>query len=1504
MLFGVCQGGCPASMGPSCPTYCRACDGATQVPVVTPGSSSGLASFQPQSQGLYTLELGYQSPCGWNYKQLSVIADCTDVVPSADIITPNPCVSNRPSEVTGQQMTLVGDATLPLGNTNTMTYCWCILAAPTGSTAAIQGSLNSKTVQFTPDLEGSYTIRFTAMNGCQKNASYVTFTADCGCAPVASAGIAATAEYTGRMPAATSLIALSGSYSYDPENRPIRYKWELTSWSGSAGWVMRSSNVSTANSNFNSVYTFGVATTGSGMVGPKTNLITFPNTTTLTNSSVRTFGVNGLLVRDDGVYNPKKHESTAEFVERSSVTTIVTTTTRYTQTNSTGSSFSQCTVTIYNSTQEYAWFKAEPFDRCQGVFSVRLTVDDTCKSSSDNVDVEVRCSQPHDVELQCIPEAPFNYTTKTFPSIQIDGRSTNVTDQNYSWSVTPGAGTLTPSTTDLTATFVPTARSATIWLNLTDGCTWSKGSVMVSTQCTHNVPTPLVTQVIPSPQDKSWNRGGFVQPLEYQVTLDMSAQKAYNGKASYVTATWMLKDNANGRVLETGASSVVPFNLTRQVGVTADYSLYVTVTDGCETSPTVNTPPYQLNCQGGNPAIRVPTQTCAYDKALDKFLVQFIAEVNPSNPFIAGRGLNWTWTINASSPAFPAGSVTDAALLLPAMNLSFASPANSFIPTYQYQNLQVNAFDGCTTAAATVSVTCTCPARNPSQPWSSASNGQASAASQTINQITTWNGTQWTASFPNITLVLPQVQTGFNQTGDTYTWTVTNADGSATRQGQLGSAFVGFSGDYVNMCSLPNGACSPLTFQPDAPGTYLIIFTMKDKCQLLAQYTFRVTAQCNPYSSPDQYVQYATSSMSVSTVAAVNPIQWNTVASGVSVDNDNGKYNTICLRLDSDAWRASLTTPPQNHPKTTYTWEMVSSPAGSGWGMTGVQPTVTLPSPPNVITSSVTTPGLTTSTTTQTIETYTRTMTVTETAILSNHGYSGVTLGRSDVAQTCFTPDITGQYSVRLKFTDGCASGQSSTWTFTAKPCTIAPRQVVIWSKTGGSNPAKPMTGDRLFISLSDVTGITDFRWNVTEAPCGSAQANVTQESLMNAQGAVTSFSPQIGGFYTISFVVSNGCATTMGTKRFEVFCTGVQGQNCPKPALTSLPVATAVNPVNFTSRGTGNTFNSVALNALSILNTAGADDCKASFFSWNVIEQSCTYRLPPVIVPPPAPVPIGVCNTSLTNGWWLWSAPCGSSYFAQINNAANRMVLVGSTPLLNFTADKGGAYQFTFTTTDGCTSAAKNVTLQLDCPLKTMPKVVADYDTMFPYGTGVGAVCSTFAPVIVKPTGEIINDIKVNVSEATCPVNNPTPAAVPCGKKLCVCSNQRCAALEDKCVCPQCVCSDGTIPTDKTNPPAGTPNPGTPPQGTEHHDKTVPAGAANGISNEEYLRMLQDAEDAYNKYLLAIWAGAMVPLGTALVVSAGANVVTIVKFKPLLFGQGMGSGGVEMSEAPALPRV
>mmetsp|Transcript_9889 Transcript_9889/g.22717 ORF Transcript_9889/g.22717 Transcript_9889/m.22717 type:complete len:207 (-) Transcript_9889:185-805(-) len=171
MLFGVCQGGCPASMGPSCPTYCRACDGATQVPVVTPGSSSGLASFQPQSQGLYTLELGYQSPCGWNYKQLSVIADCTDVVPSADIITPNPCVSNRPSEVTGQQMTLVGDATLPLGNTNTMTYCWCILAAPTGSTAAIQGSLNSKTVQFTPDLEGSYTIRFTAMNGCQKNAA-------------------------------------------------------------------------------------------------------------------------------------------------------------------------------------------------------------------------------------------------------------------------------------------------------------------------------------------------------------------------------------------------------------------------------------------------------------------------------------------------------------------------------------------------------------------------------------------------------------------------------------------------------------------------------------------------------------------------------------------------------------------------------------------------------------------------------------------------------------------------------------------------------------------------------------------------------------------------------------------------------------------------------------------------------------------------------------------------------------------------------------------------------------------------------------------------------------------------------------------------------------------------------------------------------------------------------------------------------------------------------------
>eukprot|EP00339_Tiarina_fusa_P025258 CAMPEP_0117006254 /NCGR_PEP_ID=MMETSP0472-20121206/6547_1 /TAXON_ID=693140 ORGANISM="Tiarina fusus, Strain LIS" /NCGR_SAMPLE_ID=MMETSP0472 /ASSEMBLY_ACC=CAM_ASM_000603 /LENGTH=1519 /DNA_ID=CAMNT_0004707665 /DNA_START=104 /DNA_END=4663 /DNA_ORIENTATION=- len=1519
-------------MAPECPEDCS-CDTGSNPTLGTSGNRLENAWFTPPAAGRYTVRMGVQSRCGWSQMNLTVDAKCSKQIPGAMITAPAQGPLCSTPVLAGVEMQFQGVATPPSGvSYNSLNQCWCITKKPTGSTNSIVNG-TGLTPRFTPDKSGDYTIRLSVYNGCSRNVSYITFTAECGCKPVASAGTVLTPTYTGHVPAATTTQALNAGFSYDAENHPLTYDWSLQNWTSLNGMTIQNTTAGVVKT-----YTFKPPLLGNGFGKfPGSPMVTTNTTVSFVNTSTA-WGVTWQNVLQSYPIGSNKAigqilmdryplEDTSSWVTKTNTTMLNTVVTAQTFADVTPKA-AACTVKIYNYTKVNAMVQAYPFVQCLGIFRFRITTTDVCGSSYDDLTWSVKCGLTPVVKLQCKQYTAFNYTSKAFTSVVIDGRSSSPDTQlNATWTKLSGTGVLTGTGFRL-ASFTPTgAGTSTVQLALTDGCTTGMNTVQIETVCPRNLPATVTGTTLVSPATTTWNRNGWPQDLIAQVNVAAdSGVPASEFNSTQITFTYKIQNLNTGTNFTTYSkkgNELIPvysgttitnyiINVTQHVQLGGQYALYVTASDGCkQKSWTINL--VTLTCSNGVTApVAIPTMSCMFDATQAKFNILFNATRSTG-----ARALNYTWVpvTNFVSSNF---STNQGMVVFH----EFVSPpiGQTYSPTTYAARLSV--FDGCTTSPAVeTSVQCTCTQRT----------GWYTAPGVTNLGSVSWsgmsNGTLWWSYWPSKTINTPANNGATLMAGESVTWSLT---GPNPNQNQLTTS----------------DGMKNVTFTPTTYGTYNIRWTYKNNCTGIVVYTYTIQADCTFNTVP--------------TIAT-------TPATTVSYDPVETQFNMVNFKA---TW-GNNGQDVYAYPKITYTWEMLDSPVGSTWGKTTANYMTTSTS--NAVTSAgATTNSATNTTTMSTVTTTVVTTMVAQRAVLPNHGiepyYADSGNKRVSFAQTCFRPDIRGPYTVRLTMNDGCrtrsitqqimaqCAGGLTTFTLSTSQTPTA--------AVAGSRVTLFAQGDTNFRANVPAHGVS-WKWEVMTTPCGSGLMTATNTSgtgLMNSQGATASFVPDVPGTYMIRIRATDFCVSQTKDVTVNVGCpanddtTSLPLDPAAKcglpPPSNPLPPNMAVYANNYTVvSNTNGMFARVNFTGLELVTKA---QCKNPLFSWAIVAKTCVAPQPPA--PPPPPPAAGVCSTIITYNWTLVRAPCTSSFA----NGTKFFTLQNYTDL-PFTPDVKGTYHFLFTVTDGCSTSTKNVTLVTKCektPTASLAKtkhdaLLCDNQAESAAQMSTGTYLNVFGP----QGGQL--DMVSDAQLDACPVFTPAPVNTTCGKKLCVCHESRCEAVRKTCNCAPCCCAGDPVcfPTSSALAPIGgfgttgsgsgvsnsggnttgvgsapssggsAPSGGSSPSGghdahTNHtnnatsgsngtttvskNDPSSPVSTedTNGIDPQQYDKELRDAKDKYDKYLTAIWAGTMTPLGAGLIASVGYNSFVVVKYKSLLFPNSGGGGGVEMSEAPALSSV
>jgi RHS repeat-associated protein len=120
-------------------------------------------------------------------------------------------------------------------NSRPLSYRWAILTKPSGSNAALSGSLNINPT-FTADVSGTYVIQLIVNDGFFYSAPSTVVISTVHSRPVANAG-------PNQFVAQNSTVTLNGTGSYSPDHSSLTYTWAILSQPTGAGATLSNPHV-------------------------------------------------------------------------------------------------------------------------------------------------------------------------------------------------------------------------------------------------------------------------------------------------------------------------------------------------------------------------------------------------------------------------------------------------------------------------------------------------------------------------------------------------------------------------------------------------------------------------------------------------------------------------------------------------------------------------------------------------------------------------------------------------------------------------------------------------------------------------------------------------------------------------------------------------------------------------------------------------------------------------------------------------------------------------------------------------------------------------------------------------------------------------------------------------------------------------------------------------------------------------------------------------------------
>ncbi|MBI2876791.1 MAG: PASTA domain-containing protein, partial [Candidatus Tectomicrobia bacterium] len=187
----------------------------SNVVLTNPGSVT--PTFVPDLPGTYIFDLVVSDG------RLNSSSDDTQVIAVHPTVPPTANAGPDQSVVTGSLVALDGRGSSdPDGNP--LTYHWQFFSRPAGSQAALDDP-SSPTPSFTADLDGEYILQLTVNDGRDNSIPddvWVKASTPPHAPPVADAG-------PDQVVSLNAIIRLDGSGSYDPEGKPLTYRWGIVS---------------------------------------------------------------------------------------------------------------------------------------------------------------------------------------------------------------------------------------------------------------------------------------------------------------------------------------------------------------------------------------------------------------------------------------------------------------------------------------------------------------------------------------------------------------------------------------------------------------------------------------------------------------------------------------------------------------------------------------------------------------------------------------------------------------------------------------------------------------------------------------------------------------------------------------------------------------------------------------------------------------------------------------------------------------------------------------------------------------------------------------------------------------------------------------------------------------------------------------------------------------------------------------------------------------------------